>query len=91
MLDLILRQARLPGATEPMDIGVRGDTIAEIAPRIDAQAREEIDAAGHLLAPPFVDPHFHMDATLSLGQPRNETSPARFWRGSRSGASSNRS
>ena len=25
---------------------------------------------GFLLSPPFVDSHFHMDATLSLGQPR---------------------
>jgi cytosine deaminase len=30
----------------------------------------EIDAAGHLVSPPFVDIHFHMDATLSLGLPR---------------------
>ncbi len=26
--------------------------------------------AGRLVSPPFVDPHFHMDATLSLGLPR---------------------
>jgi cytosine deaminase len=32
--------------------------------------REVIDATGRLVSPPFVDPHFHMDATLSLGQPR---------------------
>jgi cytosine/creatinine deaminase len=29
-----------------------------------------IDAQGQLLSPPFVDSHFHMDATLSLGLPR---------------------
>ena len=29
-----------------------------------------IDATGDLVSPPFVDPHFHMDATLSLGLPR---------------------
>jgi cytosine deaminase len=33
-------------------------------------AGREIDAAGDLLTPPFVDAHFHMDATLSYGQPR---------------------
>ena len=33
-------------------------------------AREEIDATGRLVTPPFIDPHFHMDATLSLGLPR---------------------
>jgi cytosine deaminase len=29
-----------------------------------------VDAAGQLLSPPFCDPHFHMDATLSYGLPR---------------------
>ena len=29
-----------------------------------------VDATGRLVAPPFVDPHFHMDATLSYGLPR---------------------
>ena len=32
--------------------------------------RASIDAQGCLVAPPFVDIHFHMDATLSLGLPR---------------------
>jgi cytosine/creatinine deaminase len=31
---------------------------------------DEIDAGGLLVTPPFVDAHFHMDATLSLGLPR---------------------
>jgi hypothetical protein len=29
-----------------------------------------IDARGHLVSPPFVDAHFHLDATFSLGMPR---------------------
>lgn len=29
-----------------------------------------VDASGCLVSPPFVDPHFHMDATLSYGIPR---------------------
>ena len=32
--------------------------------------RDTIDAAGQLVSPPFVDAHFHMDATLSYGLPR---------------------
>jgi len=70
MLDLLIRGASLPDRKGAFDIAVRGAEIAEIAPRIDATAQEEIDAAGYLVAPPFTDPHFHMDATLSLGQPR---------------------
>lgn len=48
--------------------------IAGIAPRIEGEAAREIDARGCLLSPPFVDPLFHMDATLSLGQPRLKVS-----------------
>jgi cytosine deaminase len=70
MLDLVLRRARLPDGRGPLDIAVADGRIAEIAPRIEAEAHREIDAGGHLVSPPFVDPHFHMDATLSLGLPR---------------------
>jgi cytosine deaminase len=74
MLDIIIRQARLPDGRGPVDIAIRNDRIAEIAPRIDAQAGEEIDATSRLVSPPFTDPHFHMDATLSLGLPRMNVS-----------------
>ncbi|MDB5869894.1 MAG: N-isopropylammelide isopropylaminohydrolase, partial [Polaromonas sp.] len=39
-------------------------------PGLDVPAHEVIDAQGFLLSPPFVDAHFHMDATLSYGLPR---------------------
>ncbi|MBP6494811.1 MAG: amidohydrolase family protein, partial [Rhodoferax sp.] len=35
-----------------------------------APAHETLDAQGLLVSPPFVDAHFHMDATLSYGLPR---------------------
>jgi cytosine deaminase len=70
MLDLLLRAARLPDGTGPIDIAIKDGRIVEMAPQIDAEAAEVIDATGRLVSPPFVDPHFHMDATLSLGQPR---------------------
>jgi cytosine/creatinine deaminase len=70
MLDLIIRNANLPDGRKGVDIAVKDSLIAEIAPAIAAEARETIDATCRLVSPPFVDPHFHMDATLSLGQPR---------------------
>ena len=70
MFDLIIRNATLPSGETGRDIAVKGGVIAEVAPAIAAEAAEEIDAAGHLVTPPFVDSHFHMDATLSLGLPR---------------------
>ena len=69
-LDLIVRNATLPDARTGIDIGVAGGMIVAIEPGLDAEAATVIDAEGQLLSPPFVDPHFHMDATLSLGIPR---------------------
>lgn len=69
MIDLLIRGGTLPDGTV-RDIAIAGDRIADIAPRIEAGAREVIEASGDLVAPPFVDPHFHMDATLSYGLPR---------------------
>ncbi|AXT34951.1 cytosine deaminase [Phaeobacter sp. LSS9] len=69
MLNLLIKGGTLPDGSVA-DIGITGDTITEVAPSIDATAGETIEASGDLVAPPFVDPHFHMDATLSYGLPR---------------------
>jgi len=70
MFDLIIRNANLPDSREAVDICIRDGKIAETGSKIEATAAAEIDATGRLVTPPFVDPHFHMDATLSLGLPR---------------------
>jgi cytosine deaminase len=69
-MDLVLRNANLPDGRTGIDIGIADGRIAEVEPRLPAQGREEIDASGRLVTPPFVDSHFHLDATLSLGLPR---------------------
>lgn len=69
-MDLIIRRAALAGARELVDIGMDAGRIAAIEPHLSAAAREELDAGGALVTPPFVDAHFHMDATLSYGLPR---------------------
>ncbi|KUE90142.1 cytosine deaminase [Cupriavidus necator] len=70
MLDLILRHCNLPDGRTDIDIGIAAGRIAAVEPALAAHAADEIDAAGHLVTPPFVDAHFHMDATLSYGLPR---------------------
>ena len=70
MLDLVVRNANLPDGRTGLDIAVKDGRIVEVAPAIEAAAGREIDATGRLVTPPFVDSHFHMDSTLSLGQPR---------------------
>jgi cytosine deaminase len=74
MLDLLVTNATLPDGRTGLDIAVAGGRITEVSPRIAAPARETLDAAGLLVSPPFVDAHFHMDATLSYGLPRVNTS-----------------
>ncbi|UBB18717.1 amidohydrolase family protein [Comamonas odontotermitis] len=70
MLDLLITNATLPDGRQRMSIAVQGGKITEVTEGLQAPAHEVVDAQGLLLTPPFVDPHFHMDATLSYGMPR---------------------
>jgi cytosine deaminase len=70
MLDLLIRNANLLDGRTGVDVAIQAGRIAEVAAHIAGAARETIDAAGQLISPPFVDAHFHMDATLSYGLPR---------------------
>lgn len=74
MFDLVVKNATLPDGTKGADIACRGGKIVAIESGINAEATDTIDAEGYLVSPPFVDPHFHMDATLSLGTPRMNVS-----------------
>ena len=68
--DLLIRNATLPGGRRGVDIAARDGRIVAVAPALQGEARETLDARGRLVSPPFVDCHFHLDATLSLGLPR---------------------
>jgi dihydroorotase/N-acyl-D-amino-acid deacylase len=61
--DLIIRNVRIiDGTASPWyrgEIAVRGDSIAQIAPRIDGKAAREVDARGLVIAPGFIDIHTH--------------------------------
>ena len=64
--DLILRQARIgAGNLPPVDIGIVGERIAEIAPTISAEAPEE-NLTGKLVVPGFVETHIHLDKSCIL-------------------------
>ncbi|MDL2400692.1 amidohydrolase family protein [Rhizobium mayense] len=68
--DLIVRNASLPDGRRGHDIAIAGGRIVAVQAGVQGEARRVIDADGQLVSPPFVDCHFHMDATLSLGLPR---------------------
>lgn len=69
MMDLLIKGGILPDGTQA-DIAIAGDRIVAVEAGITAQASRIIDATGKLVTTPFVDAHFHMDATLSYGRPR---------------------
>ncbi len=67
--------ARLRGQTELFSLSVAQGLITHITPQTAAlsanlpEYEEAIDAAGNLLSAPFVEPHIHLDAVLTAGQP----------------------
>lgn len=68
---MLIRDVCLPDGRQGQDLLVQDGRIAAIGPQLAAPAGTEIiDGQGWLLSPPFVDAHFHLDATLSHGQPR---------------------
>ena len=72
---MLIRNATLPDGRTGIDLLVQQGRIAAVGAQLFAarpapEGVQEIDAAGWLLAPPFVDAHFHLDATLSHGLPR---------------------
>ncbi len=67
--DLIVKGGLLPDGRQA-DIAIISGQIAAVEPGITAEAARVIDATGKLVSLPFIDCHFHMDATLSYGTPR---------------------
>ena len=68
---MLIKNATLPDGRSGIDVLVREGRIAALGPNLAApEGVQVIEAAGQLLSPPFVDAHFHMDATLSVGLPR---------------------
>jgi cytosine deaminase len=67
MIDLLLAN------TSRGDIGIDGGRIVPPEP-----ARETRDLGGRLVTPPLVEPHIHLDAVLTVGQPRPNSSGSLF-------------
>jgi len=68
-IDALVKGGVLPDGRQA-DVAISGGRIVAVEPDIPADAGEVIDATGKLVSAPFVDAHFHMDATLSYGRPR---------------------
>ena len=70
MFDLLIKHANLPDDRKNFDIAIQNKKIVAIERDIVGDAANSIDATDKLVSPGHVDSHFHLDATLTLGQPR---------------------
>src|SRR6266851_3793306 len=71
-LDLILRNARIAGRTEPVDIGIAGGRIAALTPNLVGEAREQEQLDGRLVLAGFVETHIHLDKSCLLDRCRSD-------------------
>ena len=70
MFDLLIKNANLPDGRKNIDIAIQNKKIVAVEKNIAGDAANSIDATDKLVSPGHVDSHFHLDATLTLGQPR---------------------
>ena len=70
MFDLLIKNANLPGDQKNFDVAIQNKKIVAVDRSIDGDASHTIDATDQLVSPSHVDSHFHLDSTLTLGQPR---------------------
>lgn len=65
MFDMVIKGGTLVDGTgaeaRRADVGVKDGVVTEVAPSIEADAAETIDAADQLVTPGFVDIHTHYD------------------------------
>jgi cytosine deaminase len=74
---LILRDCRLLTG-DRVDIQVEQGMITAIAPHLSGEAPRELNVQGHLVSPPFVESHIHLDSALTAGEPRFNQSGTLF-------------
>jgi cytosine deaminase len=71
---LVLKNARTAERPEPHDLGVHDGRLVEPF----GTAERTIDLGGRLVTAPLVEPHIHLDAVLTVGQPRPNVSGSLF-------------
>jgi cytosine deaminase len=65
MGNLVIRNARIKGREELVDILIKNGKIEQIEPDVATDLKEEIDAKGNMVTPSFVEPHIHLDNALA--------------------------
>ena len=66
-MSLIIRNARVRGQREPVDIAIEGEKISAVVDHLPGCGGSEIDAGGNLVLPGLFNLHYHADKCL-LGE-----------------------
>ncbi|WP_102707842.1 cytosine deaminase [Terribacillus saccharophilus] len=67
---MIITNAKLRNREGLWQIQITEGKIERIAPSIETNRDEQImDVQGNLVLPPFIEPHIHLDTTLTAGEP----------------------
>ncbi|KNE19516.1 cytosine deaminase [Virgibacillus pantothenticus] len=68
---MIIKNATLRNKTGLWDIFITDKIITSISPaNEEMQADDVLDVAGSFVLPPFIEPHIHLDTTLTAGEPQ---------------------
>lgn len=67
---MLIKNAQLRDRNDLVDILIENGKIVKIEKSINVEEVEIIDAKGYLVVPPFIEPHVHLDTTLTAGEPK---------------------
>jgi cytosine deaminase len=67
MMSFVIRNARLRGQKQNVDIAIDGKKISAVGPKLPTHAQSEIDARGNLVLSGLFNLHYHADKCL-LGE-----------------------
>ncbi|SCB98946.1 cytosine deaminase [Weissella bombi] len=67
---MLIKQVVIENAETKQDVRIVDGKFSEISAHLEAHENEQvIEAEGKLMIPPFVDPHVHLDSTMTAGEP----------------------
>jgi cytosine deaminase len=66
-MNVVIRNARVRGQKQNVDIAIDGKKISAVGPKLPAHGQKEIDARGNLVLSGFFNLHYHADKCL-LGE-----------------------
>jgi len=76
-MELVIRNGISDNTFEPIEVGIQNGKIVSVARDGLPVGDQEIDAAGGIISPAFLDPHFHLENALIWGNPVNQSGTLR--------------